>query len=201
MRIHGAQRSAAVPLALTTLRVLLAPLIVLLARVEAVRSSLVACLCAGLASDILDGVIARHLGVASTALRRYDSLADTAFYLSALYAAWILHPEVVRARARGLVVLFGLELARYAADFYKFGREASYHMWSAKCWNLIMFAAFVALLGLGFSRYLFAAAVWAGVATDLEGLSATLLLPRWTHDVPTVWHAYRIRRSWRERRA
>lgn len=183
-----------IPLALTTVRVVLALLMISLALHKAARLSFVICLSLALVSDIFDGVTARHSGVASAALRRYDSIADTIFYLSAVYAVCVLYPDALRANLFGLACLLGLELTRYGVDFYKFGRETSYHMWSAKFWNLTLFAAFVALLGFGFSGWLFAAAIWMGIVTDLEGLLASLLLPKWVYDVPTVWHAYRIRR-------
>jgi CDP-diacylglycerol--glycerol-3-phosphate 3-phosphatidyltransferase len=154
----------------------------------------VVCLSLALVTDILDGIVARRYGVDSAAMRRYDSTADTVFYLSAVYAVWVLYPEALRANQRGLLLLLGLELSRYTIDLYKFGRETSYHMWSAKVWNLTMFAAFVALLGFQFSGWLFSAAIWVGIISDLEGLFATLLLPAWRHDVPTAWHAYRLRK-------
>jgi phosphatidylglycerophosphate synthase len=185
---------ARAPLALTTLRILLALLMIFLALKKAGPFGFITCLCLALTSDILDGVVARRCGVASASLRRYDSTADTVFYLSAVFAVWVLYPAVLRANMSALLLLLGLELARYVVDLYKFGRETSYHMWSAKLWNLVMFAAFVALLGFGFSGWLFAAAVWVGVASDLEGLCATFLLPEWKYDVPSAWHAYRIRR-------
>jgi phosphatidylglycerophosphate synthase len=185
---------ARVPFALTTLRILLALLMIFLTLKRTGPFGFIACLCLALASDILDGIVARRYNVASASLRRYDSTADTIFYLSAVYAVWVLYPKALRANLRGLLLLLGVELARYVVDIYKFGRETSYHMWSAKLWNLTMFAAFVALLGFGFSGWLFAAAVWVGVASDLEGLLATFLLPQWRHDVPTAWHAYRIRK-------
>jgi CDP-diacylglycerol---glycerol-3-phosphate 3-phosphatidyltransferase len=194
MQVSHSRHLIVIPLALTTVRVLLAILMILLALQKAEGFSFVICLSLALVSDIFDGVVARHYGVASTFLRRYDSTADTIFYLSAVCAVWILYPEALRSNLFGLLCLLGLELTRYAVDFYKFGRETSYHMWSAKFWNLIMFAAFVALLGFGFAGWLLAAAIWVGIASDLEGLFATLLMPKWGCDVPTVWHAYRIRR-------
>jgi CDP-diacylglycerol--glycerol-3-phosphate 3-phosphatidyltransferase len=168
---------------------------ILLAITKAGPTGFIICLTLALISDILDGIFARRFGVDSAALRRYDSTADTVFYLSAVYAVWALHPEALLANLTGLFLLLGLELARYMVDLYKFGRETSYHMWSAKLWNLTMFAAFTALLGFQFSGRLFTAAIWVGIASDLEGLIATTLLPNWRHDVPTAWHAYRIRRQ------
>jgi phosphatidylglycerophosphate synthase len=194
MQVSRSHYLAVIPLSLTTLRIWLALLMILLALHKAGHFSFIICLSLGLASDIFDGVAARRYGVVSASLRRYDSIADTIFYLSAVYCVWMLYPQALRSNIVGLAFLLGLELTRYVIDFYKYGRETSYHMWSAKCWNLTMFAAFVGLLGFGFSGWLFAAAIWMGIATDIEGLFATLLLPKWTYDVPTVWHAYRIRR-------
>jgi CDP-diacylglycerol--glycerol-3-phosphate 3-phosphatidyltransferase len=174
---------------------------ILLALVKAGSTGFIVCLSLALISDILDGILARRFGVNSAAMRRYDSTADTIFYLSAVYAVWALYPEALKANQTGLLFLLGLELTRYAVDFLKFGRETSYHMWSAKLWNLTMFAAFVALLGLGFSGWLLTAAIYVGIASDLEGLIATMLLPKWRHDVPTAWHAYRIRKQEGARRS
>ena len=190
-----------IPLSLTTIRLLLALLMILLALNKAGPISFLTCLSSALVSDIFDGVVARRYGVASASLRRYDSIADTIFYLSATYSVWILYPEALLSNILGLLCLLVLELTRYVVDFYKFGRETSYHMWSAKCWNLTLFAALVALLGFGYSSRLLTAAIWLGVLTDLEGLVASLLLPKWTYDVPTVWHAYRIRKATRYNRA
>jgi CDP-diacylglycerol--glycerol-3-phosphate 3-phosphatidyltransferase len=34
-----------------------------------------------------------------------------------------------------------------------------------------------------------------GIITQLEGLAASLILPQWTHDVLTIYHAYQIRQQ------
>jgi hypothetical protein len=47
-------------------------------------------------------------------------------------------------------VLGALELGRYVFDLAKFGREASYHMWSSKAWGIVLFVAFFGLLVFGY---------------------------------------------------
>src|SRR5262245_8786729 len=126
------------PLALTALRALLAPVVVALPLWWPSHAAFGACLIAAFLSDVFDGVIARHLGIATPGLRRLDSIADTLFYVAAVCAAWHLYPQVIRDHGVALGVLVALELARYAFDLAKFRREASYHMWSSKLWGLVL---------------------------------------------------------------
>jgi phosphatidylglycerophosphate synthase len=181
------------PLLLTVLRALLGP-VVLLATFFCPSAPLFGtCLVVAFVSDILDGVIARHLGVATTTLRRLDSSADSIFYLSAAVAAWVLHPAVIRAHAVPLAMLIALELGRYAFDYAKFKREASYHMWSSKAWGVLLFVGFFSLLALGQEGVLISLAIYAGIVADLEGLAISAVLPEWRTDVPSLVHAVRLR--------
>ena len=182
-----------VPLALTALRALLAPVVVALALAWPVPWAFGACLAAAFVSDVFDGIVARRLGVATPALRRLDSLADSIFYLAALFAAWHLHASAIHAQTAPLVALGALELARYVVDLRKFGKEASYHMWSSKLWGVALFAAFFALLVFGEDRVAVPAAIWIGIVADLEGLAISATLREWRTDVPTILHARRLR--------
>ena len=154
---------------------------------------LAGCLLIAFLSDIFDGVIARRLGVATANLRRLDSIADSIVYLSALWAAWVLHPGVIVHNAVLLVVLVVLECTRYVLDFWKFAREASYHMWSSKLWGIALFTAFVAVFALDDPGILPSTAIVIGVVADVEGILISLTLPSWRHDVPSIFHALRIR--------
>jgi phosphatidylglycerophosphate synthase len=182
-----------VPFLLTLLRALLAPVIVLVALYAPNPAAFGACLSAACLSDILDGVLGRRLGVATPLLRRLDSAADSVFYAGATFAAWRLHPEALISRAWPLFGLAGLELGRYAFDLAKFGREASYHMWSSKAWGIALFAGFLSLLAFGSDNLAVDAAVWIGIVADVEGLAISAVLPRWRNDVPTLAHALRLR--------
>jgi CDP-diacylglycerol--glycerol-3-phosphate 3-phosphatidyltransferase len=181
------------PLALTALRPLLAPVVVALALAWPAPWAFGACLVAAFVSDVFDGVVARRLGVATPGLRRLDSAADSIFYVGALLAAWHLHADAIRAHVGALVVLAALEIARYAFDLRKFGKEASYHMWSSRLWGVALFAAFFALLVFGDGRVAVPAAIWIGIICDLEGLAISATLREWRTDVPTLWHARRLR--------
>jgi len=146
-------------------------------------------------SDIFDGVLARRMGIATAKLRRLDSAADTLFYAACVFAAWRLYPAAITQRLAPLAVLAALEAARYALDFLKFRREASYHMWSSKLWGIALFVGFFSLLVLGSPGAAVSCAIYVGIVADLEGLAISLVLPRWQTDVPSFVHALRVRQN------
>lgn len=182
-------------LGMTTIRVVLAPLILLWAGNGRAGLPYIFCLITAFVTDYFDGVVARRLGVATAAVRRYDSAADIIFYVAAFAAVWLVYPEVVQQHWLGLALVAGLEAVRITTDYMKFRREASYHMLSAKAWNITLFVALTGLMGFGVSGWLFQLPIIVGILANLEGLAASLLLPEWTHDVPTVFHAYRLRQK------
>lgn len=183
----------ALPLALTTLRVCLAPVVIVLAIFHLRGAWMTACIVAALLSDYFDGVLARRLGVATAGLRRFDSIADTVFYAGVLYALWRLERHALLSYAVLLGSLLALEVIRAIFERIKFRQFAAYHMWSAKLWGLVLAVATIALLGYGYSGVLLPAALILGIVSDLEGLSISLLLKEARHDVPTVFHALRSR--------
>jgi phosphatidylglycerophosphate synthase len=183
-----------IPIFLTILRAALAPVMVTLALYHPVPMGFAVCLVIALLSDIFDGKIARRLGIATPNLRRLDSIADSIFYVAATYCLWVLHPEIIKSNYVALILLLALELARYLIDLAKFGKEASYHMWSSKLWGLFLFSGFFAALVFGESGYPVYLAIYWGIVADLEGFLISLILPIWKNDVPTFVHAIRIRK-------
>ena len=187
------QAAKGLPLTLTVVRALLGPVVIYLAFLWPSRLAFGTCLIVAFLSDVFDGILARRLNVATANLRRLDSIADTIFYLCAIFAAWRLHPSAITERLAPLLVLCGLELIRYVFDFAKFGREASYHMWSSKLWGVALFIGFFTLLALDITGLPVSVAIYIGIAADLEGLAISIVLPEWKTDVPTILHAFRLR--------
>jgi CDP-diacylglycerol--glycerol-3-phosphate 3-phosphatidyltransferase len=187
--------AALIPLALTALRALLAPVMIGLALYRPDGFAFGVCLVLAFLSDLFDGIIARRLKVATPALRRLDSVADTLFYLGAVFAAWHLYPAALKEHAVALAVLIALELARYAFDLLKFKREASYHMWSSKLWGIFLFTGFFSLLALGNAGLPLALAIYVGIVADLEGLAISIVMRECKTDIPTIFHALHLRNT------
>lgn len=178
---------------LTVLRLVLAPVLVWLVYAGAPGIVFAGVVLVAFVSDYFDGVIARRVGVASAELRHFDSRADLVFYATAAWAVWRLHPDVVRSVAVPGLIVIGLDVVRHVFDFAKFGRDVAYHAWSSKVWGLSLALALVLLMGFGVSRPFVGITVILGLIAQIEGLLISVALPVWTHDVPTLIHALRIR--------
>jgi CDP-diacylglycerol--glycerol-3-phosphate 3-phosphatidyltransferase len=184
-----------IPIALTLLRLLLAPVLVWMVYVDASEMWFATAVSLAFASDYLDGVVARRLGVATPALRHFDSRADLVFYATAAWAVWMRRPDVARAVAVPALVVIGLDVLRYIFDFAKFGRDVAYHAWSSKVWGLSLALALVLLLGFGIVQPFVWIAVWLGVIAQIEGLLISAVLPQWTTDVPTIFRAMDLKKG------
>jgi phosphatidylglycerophosphate synthase len=183
------------PLALTTLRLLLAPVLIWLVYARAPSVAFAAVIGVAFISDYFDGVIARRLGVATSELRHFDSRADLVFYATAAWCVWLLRPDVARSIAIPALVVITLDVVRHVFDFLKFGSDVAYHAWSSKAWGLSLALALVLLLGFGITQPFVGLAVWLGIIAQIEGLLMSVILPRWTTDVPTIFRAMELRRA------
>lgn len=181
-----------VPFGLVYLRLFLTVPVILILVWQLPEIWLLVCLIIGLISDIFDGILARRLGVATVNLRRADTIVDTVFFSTMVIAAWITHPTLFQKYLLGIMLLISIKLVRIVFDYLKFGREAAYHMWSTKLWGITVFLA-LAMLWLDVqSALFFQIALLLGIVTNLEGLCASIILPTWQHDVPSLYHARKL---------
>jgi phosphatidylglycerophosphate synthase len=185
----------AVPWGLIVLRVLGCPVIVLGARRGWSGGWQGAIVVVALLSDIYDGVLARRWGGETPALRLWDSVADTIFYLGVVVALWLREPEVLQGNWKLFGVLFALEGARYVFDFWKFGKAASYHSYMAKAWGLLIAGSVVGVFSFDGLRWLIVVALVWGIGVNVEGLAMSLMLPRWRNDVKTLGRAWEMRKT------
>ena len=184
-----------IPWGMVWARVVLCPVIVMGAWRGWAGWWLAAIVIFALVDDIADGMLARRWDCDTASLRLADSCADTVFYLGVAAAVWLRVPHVLRANAWLLGALFALEGLRYAFDFWKFGKGASYHSYLAKAWGLVLAISIVSVLARGGPVGAITFAVVFGIVTNLEGLTMSLILPRWQNDVKTLAAARRLRRE------
>ena len=185
---------AKLPAALILFRLTLAPVVILLAAYQ-LSFAIAVCIAVEVLCDIFDGIIARRMNVETERLRHADSLVDTVFFVSVAVAAWMLFRDVFLRYLGLLLVLIALEALRYVYDWLKFHRAASYHMYSAKAWGLVLGASMVALFGFGYAGWLVPMAIAVGILSDIEGLLISFLLATQKTDVHSVFAALELRRS------
>ncbi len=183
------------PLALTTFRLLLAPAVLLLASAGVEGWAWPLLLFAALMSDLFDGIAARRLGVSRPWLRRYDSATDVTFYLAVVGALWLLREPVVREYAWGIGLVLGLEVVCNAVSLLKNRALPATHSYAAKVWAPLLALTFAVVLGCGEAFPLLDLTIGYGVLVDLEVIAIILVTPGAAVDVPTVAHAWRLRKS------
>jgi len=181
-------------LALTLLRLALAPVIVALGLTRSGGVAIAILLVIGFLSDVFDGVVARRTGTATPILRRLDSTVDTVFYLGVAVAAWLLHRAEIRSLLPLIILVIATELGTNALCWLRFRREASYHAWSARAFGLALFAALLMLFAAG-SPALLVPAIVVGLLSHVENAAITLVLPEWRYDVRSLFVAWQIRQG------
>jgi phosphatidylglycerophosphate synthase len=186
-----------IPTALILFRFLLAPVILCLAyfKGENSRQIILVLMYLGLISDILDGIIARKQSLSSEKLRRMDSQTDMVFWLSIGFATWILYPQLIRDNSVAIWIILGMEVSVYVISILKFKRETCTHAFLSKVWGITLLIAFTSLIGFNHAGVPFFLAIVMGLISHVDRILITLILPKWTHDIPSTYHAYLIRKG------
>lgn len=175
------------PMALTTLRLLLGPVALACALTNVSRWIYLPILVAGTLSDIFDGILARRLGVATTALRRFDSITDVIYYLFILGAAWILCRNVVVQNWILLVLILASEAIAIIISYVKFGKYPATHSWLAKFYGLCLLGGLIALLVFNGGNWVIITLALVALTANAEIVIIHLLMDKPPVDVKSVF--------------
>jgi phosphatidylglycerophosphate synthase len=186
-----------IPIALIFSRVLIGVVILLLAlfAVAHAQAYIISLIVIGLLTDIFDGIIARHLNISSVKMRRMDSNVDMFFWICIVISAYILSPAFFHTNWFKLVILIAFEATSYAFSYIKFKKEVATHAIGSKAWALVLFATLIQLVATGNSITLFNICFYLGLLTRLEVILMLIVIKKWTNDIPTLYHAFRIRKN------
>ncbi len=147
---------------------------------------------AAVASDCLDGLLARLLRAQTVLGARLDAAADGATYLVLFFAVYHLWPAFVTAHAPLLAAALGLYAINHVWSLLRFRRLPAYHTWAGKTSAVLMAAGMLLWFVTGVGA-LFTAALVVSIVSVFEQLAITALLKQWHSDLPTVLHALRLR--------
>jgi CDP-diacylglycerol--glycerol-3-phosphate 3-phosphatidyltransferase len=143
-------------------------------------------------TDWLDGKLAKWLDQGSPFGARLDSIADATFYAAILIAAAILKWEMIGREALWIIVGISSYAVSAAAGLYRFGRLPSYHTRMAKTTWFLAGVAVVAVFA-DWSVWPLRIAAISVVITNIEAVLIAFVLPEWRADVPSLYHALRIK--------
>lgn len=147
-----------------------------------------------LLSDWIDGKLATWLDQRTELGARLDSGTDALLYGAVALSVWWLVPEIILAQRAWLLGVLGTWILSSAVGFVRFGKFPSYHTRAAKLGWLVAGIVILYTVWTGDD----AGVPWAlalVVVTNVEAIAVGLVLPEWRTDVPSVWHALRIRRG------
>ena len=181
------------PNALSALRMLLAPAS-LVAALAGSRPWFAGLLAAGLLTDAFDGYLARRLKAESDFGRKLDSAADYATMLIGIAGIALLWPDIMH---RELPWVFAALAAFFAVIIYGFvrlGRALCYHTWASKAFAVACALSLIPLLA-EWTAVPFHAAIALQVLAGIEEIAIALLIPHHRGEMPTIWHAWRLRQS------
>ena len=148
----------------------------------------------GLLTDVLDGPLARRLGVATGLGARLDQWGDFALWGCLPFAAWWLWPDVVVREAVYIAIAVACMILPTLVAWVRYREVPGYHTWSVKLGSVAMGVALPLLLLFDWAIPFRLAALFQ-VVCALDELGITALSKECRHDVPSFFHALRDVRS------
>jgi phosphatidylglycerophosphate synthase len=194
---RGRRRWILIPWAMTTLRLCLAPVLPAFLLFPLPRPFLALIVGVAFLSDWLDGVVARRLGVAVPWLRRYDVVADTAFYVAALAMAVALEPGAFLPFLPWMALLLAAELLVQIWHYRRWGAAIATHSWTCKAWGVVMSVSLAVLLGFGVSGWLLTSVFILASIAYIDVILILLFARRVPLDVISCWHVWQAGRAGR----
>jgi phosphatidylglycerophosphate synthase len=173
-------------------RLLAAPVLIALAMAHS-EAAFRWLLLAALVSDVVDGLLARALGLQSRVGAMLDSAADVTTLASAACGIGVFHAEVVGEHMVGCALVLGGWASVCGLALARYGRLSSFHTYASKAAGYAL-GIFLGVLFLsGFSAPLFHAAVVLSALSSAEEVVLLRLLPGWRSDVRGLWWVVRER--------
>ncbi|HVU28138.1 MAG TPA: CDP-alcohol phosphatidyltransferase family protein [Verrucomicrobiae bacterium] len=176
-----------IPFLLTTLRLLLGPAALICAFANVSRFVYLPILIIATLSDIYDGILARKFGVATPALRRYDSITDVIYYLFILGVAWILCRPVISENWPAIALILTSEIAVILVSFVRFIKYPATHSYLAKFYGLCLLAVLIALLVFNAGNWAVISLAIVALVTNAEIIAIHLLMKSPPVDVRSIF--------------
>lgn len=182
-----------IPNIISMTRIIVTPFLILIgwAHQAAVFLVLLALL---LISDFFDGCLARRLHQETRLGAQLDTVGDVLLTIFSITGGWLLWPERVEPEAPFFFSMLGLLGLSGLICLIKYRHFPTYHAWSAKISTAVAGAG-VWLLFAGITPWVFRMAIAVLAVSAVEEILITLILPSWRPNVPTVFHAVRLRKA------
>ena len=129
-----------------------------------------------LATDALDGFIARHWKLETPIGAKLDSMGDLTTDFLALLGLVVLEQPFVRSHILAIGLLFGFYLGSQVLSLLRFRRLVSLHLYSSKLTNILLAVFFTAYFLVADVPVLFYTMIVVGILDGIEDLVVLCLL-------------------------
>lgn len=174
------------------MRLLLAPVLIVIASQYPEHQSWIAWIClTALVADIFDGIIARHYGVATAKLRLWDSNVDLVFWICACIGIYLCYSEEIHGRMYLVGCLLLLEWVPDMIYLVRFREFGCAHNYLSKLFGIFLLLNIVFLF-VFHATFLLTATVIVGILSQLDRIGIALIMHERQCDVPSAYHARKI---------
>lgn len=180
------------PNLVSSVRILVAPLLLVLAYMQQSNGFLAALLFSGF-TDVLDGYLARKLNQITALGARLDSWGDFMIYSSMAIGAWMLWPEMVIRELPYFLLIIGSICLPVLVGLIRFRALTSYHTISVKVAVVVTFVSYL-LLFAGIAELPFRLSSLLCLYAGLEEILISLNLRHVQVDIPSLWQVLKKKR-------
>ena len=136
-----------------------------------------------LATDALDGFIARHWKLETALGAKLDSIGDLTTEFLALLGLIVLEPAFILSHIIPIGLLFVFYLASQAVSLLRFHRVVSLHLYSSKLTSILLAVFFSTYFLFAYVPVLFYAVIIVGILDGIEDIAVLCLLKEHRQDV------------------
>ncbi len=187
------QKNLNLPNLVSSIRILVAPFLFILAYRQQENWFLIALLFS-VFTDVLDGFLARTLNQITELGSRLDSWGDFTIYSTMAICAWMLWPDIVMRELVYFFIIVGSFSIPVVVGIIKFKSLTSYHTWSVKFAVAVTILGYV-LLFADLAQWPFRLAAFACLFAALEEIMITLVSKHPHVDVRSIWSVLNKKRS------
>lgn len=144
-----------------------------------------------MATDAIDGPVARRVGTASARGAHLDSVADAILFAVAAASGPVAFPAAQDELPGTVAALIVAVTVPPVAGWLRYGRLPAFHTRLARAATVAMGAGFISFVVFD-TAWPLRAAVALLLVSVFEELGIMWLLPQWTPNVPTLLHAIRL---------
>ena len=181
------------PNRVTLARLFLAPVLIVLGQLGQ-HHTFLALFALLLASDMLDGYLARRLKQQTELGTQLDTAGDVVMCVTVLIGGWFIWHDTMAKEAPFFLITLGLLLISGITALIKFRRLPSYHTWTAKI-STALLGVGVWFLFAGITPWIFRIAVGALATSAIEETGITLISRKWHTNIPSIFHVRGQRKS------